>query len=53
MAGPRQVKAKTGAAGLKGTRVLIVEARYYDGIADMCCRVSSACWTRPVQATRS
>ena len=35
MAGPRQVKAKTGAAGLKGTRVLIVEARYYDGIADM------------------
>ena len=35
MAGPRQVKAKTGAAGLKGARVLIVEARYYDGIADM------------------
>ncbi len=35
MAGPRQVKAKTGAAGLKSARVLIVEARYYDGIADM------------------
>lgn len=35
MAGPRQVKAKTGEAGLKGARILVVEARYYDGIADV------------------
>ena len=34
MAGPRQVKAKTGAASSKGARVLVVEARYYEGIAD-------------------
>jgi 6,7-dimethyl-8-ribityllumazine synthase len=34
MAGPRQVKAKTDGAGLKGARILVVEARYYDGIAD-------------------
>ncbi len=38
MAGPRQVKAKAGATGkasLKGARILVVEARYYDAIADM------------------
>ena len=34
MAGPRQVKAKRGSASLKGARVLIVEARYYDETAD-------------------
>jgi 6,7-dimethyl-8-ribityllumazine synthase len=34
MAGPRQVKAKSQAAGLKGARFLVVEARYYDAIAD-------------------
>jgi 6,7-dimethyl-8-ribityllumazine synthase len=34
MAGPRQVKAKAKEAGLKGARILVVEARYYDAIAD-------------------
>jgi 6,7-dimethyl-8-ribityllumazine synthase len=34
MAGPRQVKAKSKEAGLKGARILVVEARYYDAIAD-------------------
>ena len=36
MAGPRQVKTKSGAkdARLKGARILIVEARYYETIAD-------------------
>lgn len=34
MAGPRQVKAKAKEANLKGARVLVVEARYYDTIAD-------------------
>ena len=28
-------RRKTGAASLKGARILIVEARYYDDIADM------------------
>jgi 6,7-dimethyl-8-ribityllumazine synthase len=35
MAGPRQVKARAGTASLKGARILVVEARYYDGMADM------------------
>jgi 6,7-dimethyl-8-ribityllumazine synthase len=34
MAGPRQVKTKTGTSSLKGARILVVEARYYDAIAD-------------------
>ena len=34
MAGPRQVKAKEKAARLKGARILVVEARYYEAIAD-------------------
>ncbi|MET0278161.1 MAG: 6,7-dimethyl-8-ribityllumazine synthase [Pseudorhodoplanes sp.] len=34
MAGPRQVKAKAKEASLKGARVLVVEARYYEAIAD-------------------
>ena len=36
MAGPRQVKTKASGkdAKLKGARILVVEARYYDGIAD-------------------
>ena len=33
MAGPRQGK-RDGGSGAKGTRVLIVEARYYEDIAD-------------------
>ena len=38
MAGPRQVKAqvkaKANEASLKGARILVVEARYYEAIAD-------------------
>ena len=34
MAGPRQVKAKAQSASQKGARILVVEARYYDAIAD-------------------
>jgi 6,7-dimethyl-8-ribityllumazine synthase len=34
MAGPRRVAAKSKEASLKGARILVVEARYYDGIAD-------------------
>jgi 6,7-dimethyl-8-ribityllumazine synthase len=35
MAGPRRVKAKSAPASLKGARILVVEARYYDAIADV------------------
>lgn len=34
MAGPRQAKGDKAGAGLKGARILVVEARYYDEIAD-------------------
>jgi len=34
MAGPRQSKDQTGADSLKGARILVVEARYYEEIAD-------------------
>jgi len=34
MAGPRQVKARAKEANLKGARILVVEARYYEAIAD-------------------
>jgi 6,7-dimethyl-8-ribityllumazine synthase len=34
MAGPRRVKAKSKQSGLKGACILVVEARYYDAIAD-------------------
>ncbi|HWV41463.1 6,7-dimethyl-8-ribityllumazine synthase [Pseudorhodoplanes sp.] len=34
MAGPRQSKDQTGAGSLKGARILVVEARYYEEIAD-------------------
>ena len=34
MAGPRQSKPESMSAGLKGARILIVEARYYEDIAD-------------------
>lgn len=34
MAGPRQVKAKAKQASLKGARILVVEARYYEAMAD-------------------
>jgi len=33
MAGPRRGKSEKG--GAKGARILIVEARYYDDIADL------------------
>jgi 6,7-dimethyl-8-ribityllumazine synthase len=34
MAGPRQNKGDKAEASLKGARILVVEARYYDDIAD-------------------
>ena len=34
MAGPRQGKSEAMSASLKGARILIVEARYYEDIAD-------------------
>lgn len=34
MAGPRQTKLETAGASLNGTRILVVEARYYDDIAN-------------------
>lgn len=34
MAGPRQGKSESTSASLKGARILIVEARYYEDIAD-------------------
>ncbi len=34
MAGPRQSKAQKTGAGLKGARILVVEARYYEELAD-------------------
>ena len=34
MAGPRQIKVKKAEASLKGARILVVEARYYEDIAD-------------------
>ena len=34
MAGPRQNKGEKAGASLKGVRILVVEARYYDDIAD-------------------
>jgi 6,7-dimethyl-8-ribityllumazine synthase len=34
MAGPRQVKGDKASASLKGARILVVEARYYEDIAD-------------------
>ena len=34
MAGPRQGKSEATSASLKGARILIVEARYYEDIAD-------------------
>ena len=34
MAGPRQSKPESMSASLKGARILIVEARYYEDIAD-------------------
>ncbi len=34
MAGPRRTTAKAKEAGIKGARILVVEARYYDAIAD-------------------
>jgi 6,7-dimethyl-8-ribityllumazine synthase len=34
MAGPRQIKGEKAEASLKGARILVVEARYYEEIAD-------------------
>lgn len=34
MAGPRQSKTQKTGAGLKGARILVVEARYYEELAD-------------------
>lgn len=34
MAGPRQGKGEKAVASLKGARILVVEARYYEDIAD-------------------
>lgn len=34
MAGPRQKKSDTAAASLKGARILVVEARYYQELAN-------------------
>ena len=34
MAGPRRTTAKAKEVGIKGARILVVEARYYDAIAD-------------------
>ncbi len=51
MAGPRQARQATGTASLKGARILIVEARFYDDIADALLAGASARWTRPARAT--